>query len=143
MSNKTIPNLAPAVFVSPSAQIEICQDGVSMRASAGQLAKLAGIGGPVALVKDTATGVVTFPVFAHDQDGLNSELYTSYPNLTYIPLEGRLSSLHMESTQGIALNNSSTTLDYTIPAGDNAISGGPIVVSSVITVLDGSEWAVV
>ena len=142
MSARQIPNLAPAVFLSPTAQLEIVQDGVSLRASAGQIAGLASVFSLFKVENDILDNSVLYPTFIKVTSGSTDTIYTSDPKYNYIPADGLLSVLRPEATQGIVFNNSVTSLDYTFPSGDNATSCGPLSVSAVITVPAGSEWAI-
>jgi hypothetical protein len=147
MAVKQIPSLTPVVFLSPSAQLEIVQDGTTYRASAGQIAAVAGGGGGGGLpvVNDITSPQAFFPIYLDIDQGTPSVIYASNPHYQYFPQEGRLSAFHHESTQGIHLNSNVIALSYTLPAGDNGLSAGPLTVASgvVITVNPGTSWAVV
>jgi hypothetical protein len=138
---RQIPNLAPAVFLSPTAQLEIVQDGVTMRASAGQIANL-NSNANIKILNDIVSTNSYFPLFADINSGETNTLYASDPNYNYIPAEGRLQAMRPEATQGIVYNNSVTSLDYVFPTGDNATSCGPLTLTAAITVPTGSEWMV-
>jgi hypothetical protein len=145
MANRQIPNLTPVVFLSPTAQLEVVQDGTTYRTSAAQIANLASTNasGQLTLVNNTTATSVHFPVYANVNSGNITTLYASDPHYQYIPVEGRLTAYRLEASQGLVMNNSQITLDYTIPAGDNAMSMGPVTVSSVITVPTGSVWGTI
>jgi hypothetical protein len=51
----------------------------------------------------------------------------------------------INATNGIIVNNQTISASYTIPAGSNAMSTGPVTVASgvVVTVPSGSRWAVI
>lgn len=140
MAVRQIPNLTPVVFLSPTAQLEIVQDGVTYRASAGQISELANF--RLKIANDTTSLNSYFPLFAKINTGETETLYASDPNYNYVPFEGRLSAMRPEATQGIVYNNSVTSLDYTFPTGDNATSCGPLTLTAAITVPTGSEWMV-
>lgn len=140
MAVRQIPNLTPVVFLSPTAQLEIVQDGTTYRASASQVAGLADAN--IRITNDIASPNSYYPMFARITDGKINIVYASDPHYNYIPLEGRLSALRPEATQGIVFNNSQTTLDYTFPTGDNATSCGPLTLTAAITVPTGSEWMI-
>jgi len=142
VAQRTIPNLPAVVALSPTAQIEIVQAGTSMRASAGQIAKL---GSSVVFdvtnnITDTA---VFYPLYLSIYEGTTNTAYASSPNYLYVPQEGRLSSLRPEAMQGVAYNANTVTQNYTFPTGDNGMSAGPIVISAVLTVPTGSNWVVI
>jgi hypothetical protein len=142
MAVRQIPNLPAAVFVSPTAQIEIVQAGTTYRASALQIADLnANLN--IKLLNDIVDGNLCFPLYARTTSGETNTLYTSDPHYQFIPDEGRLSALRQEAKQGIFLNSNAITQPYTIPTGDNAMSAGPVTVSAIITVNAGSTWTVI
>lgn len=140
MAVRSIPNLTPAVFVSPTAQIEIVQDGTTYRATAGQIAQLGQ--NKLLIENDTVSSNSYFPMFSKITNGEISIVYASDPHYNYIPSEGRLSAFRLEATQGIVYNNSSVSLDYVFPTGDNATSCGPLTLTAAITVPTGSEWMI-
>lgn len=141
MAVKQISGLTPVVFLSPTAQLEILQDGTTYRASAGQIGALGG----GHIQNDITSTPQYFPLFARQSAGTVEVIWTSDPYYHYQPVEGRLSALRTESTQGINLNNSQITMNYTFPTGDNGVSGGPVTVAvgAVITVPTGSVWTIV
>ena len=51
----------------------------------------------------------------------------------------------LNATNGIIVNNASITASYTIPSGSNAMSTGPVTLSSGVTVTipSGSRWAII
>jgi hypothetical protein len=140
MAQRQIPNLTPVVYVSPTAQLEIVQDGTTFRASVGQIANLSNAN--LNIINDIASTNSYFPLFAQISGGRTPTLYASDPNYNYIPVEGRLSALRPEAKQGIVFNNSITSLDYTFPTGDNATSCGPLTLTAEITVPTNSEWMI-
>jgi hypothetical protein len=142
MAQRQIPNLTPVVALSPTAQVEIVQNGTTFRASAGQIADLnANLN--IKLINNIADGNICFPLYSTVTNSESNILYTSDPHYQYVPVDGRLSALRVEAKQGIFLNANSITLNYTIPPGDNAMSAGPVAVASSITVPTGSNWVVV
>jgi hypothetical protein len=50
----------------------------------------------------------------------------------------------MIATNGLMLNNTTVSASYTVPSGSNAMSVGPITVSSgqSVTVSSGQRWVV-
>lgn len=142
MAVRQIPNLTPVVFLSPTAQLEIVQDGTTYRASVGQVAGLASVFSSFKVENNILDTTAWYPTFVKVTSGSTDTVYTSDPNYNFTPAEGRLSVQRPEATQGITFNNSVTSLDYSFPAGDNATSCGPMSVSAIITVPTGSEWAI-
>jgi len=139
MSVKQIPNLTPVVFLSPAAQLEIVQDGVTYRASAGQIGAL---GGGFTVTNDVTSTTPYFPIYLRQYQGTAEVAYASSPKYTYLPSEGLLSAERLDATQGIVYNSSAITQSYTFPAGNNGLSAGPVTVTATITVPTGSTWKV-
>jgi hypothetical protein len=141
MAVKQIPNLTPVVFLSPAAQLEIVQDGVSYRASAGQIGALGGF----TVTNDVTSATPYFPIYLRQSEGTAEVVYASSPRYTYLPSEGRLSAERLAATQGIVYNSNAITQSYTFPAGNNGLSAGPVTVAvgAVITVPTGSTWKVI
>jgi hypothetical protein len=50
----------------------------------------------------------------------------------------------VNSTNGISLNNSNVSANFTVSAGNNAISVGPVTLNAnvVVTVVSGQKWVV-
>ena len=140
MAARQIPNLTPVVFLSPTAQLEIVQDGTTYRAAVGQIADL--VQDKVDIKNDTAENNPYFPLFSRIKNGQIETLYASDPHYNYTPFQGLLSVLRPEATQGIVFNNSAVSLDYTFPNLDNATSCGPLTLTAAITVPTGSEWMI-
>ena len=141
MAQKQIGNLTPVIFLSPTAQLEILQDGSTFRTSAQQIADLANAN--IKIVNDITDVNSWFPLFAKETDKRVGVLYTSDPDYKYIPAQSRLTAQRVEASQGIVYNNSVASLDYTFPTGDNGSSIGPLTLNAVITVPTGSEWAII
>lgn len=140
MAVRQIPNLTPAVFVSPTAQIEIVQDGTTFRASAKQIAELSNVS--LKIRNEILSTSTYFPLCAQVKEGTADVLWASDPKYQYLPADGKLSVVRPEATEGIVYNNSVTSLDYTFPTGDNATSCGPLTLTAAITVPTGSEWMI-
>jgi hypothetical protein len=143
VAQRQIPNLTPVVFISPTAQLEIVQDGTTYRASAAQIAALGSQNATFKLVNDITDAAKQFPLFAKTLNGSADTLYTSDPKYNYLAIDGLLSAQRIDATEGIVYNNSAASLDYTFPTGDNGSSVGPITLNAVITVPTGSEWAII
>jgi len=143
MAQRQIPNLTPVIALSPAANFEIVQDGVTYRVSAQQIANLPSANPSLVTIRnDTTTSNSWYPLFAKDTNSVVDTLYTSDPTYTYIPYEARLTAQRVEASQGIVFNNSVTSLDYLFPTGDNATSCGPLTLTAAITVPTGSEWMI-
>jgi hypothetical protein len=140
MAQKQIGNLTPVIFLSPTAQLEILQDGTTFRTSAQQIADLANF--KIHIVNNTSNSNSCFPLYARATNTDADTIFTSDPKYNYIPYEGRLTAQRIEASQGIVYNNNAVSLDYTFPLNDNATSCGPLTLTAAITVPTGSEWAI-
>ena len=102
------------------------------------------IGGS-ALSNDTSTASDLYPVFSNATSGTAENLYTSNAQYLFKPSTGELSVKVPRAANGIVVNAATVTEDYTIAAGDNGLSAGPVVVDSgvTVTVSSGSVWTVV
>jgi hypothetical protein len=88
----------------------------------------------VSLTNDTTTSTNLYPLFAAATTGTASTIYTGNAKLLYKPLTGDLQSTAMVSGNGITINASSVTASYTIAAGTNGFSVGPLTIDSGVTV---------
>jgi hypothetical protein len=102
------------------------------------------IGGS-ALSNDTSTTSYLYPTFAAATSGTALNLYTSDAKYLYKPSTGELKASAMVSTNGIMVNGSEVSADYTIATGTNGFSVGPITVDSgvTVTVSSGQQWVVI
>jgi len=103
----------------------------------------ASVGG-AALVNDTATTSNLFPLFATATSGTAATLNTSNAKLLYKPSTGEFQASALVATNGIVINSQTIGASYTIAAGNNAMSTGPVSVASgqTVTVDSGSRWVV-
>ena len=101
------------------------------------------VGGP-ALSNDTATATNVYPVFAAATTGTPTTIYTSNSKLLYKPSTGELAVTAPIAANGLVLNANTVATSYTIAAGFNAHSVGPITVNSgvVVTITSGQRWFV-
>jgi hypothetical protein len=137
-----IPQLPPALALNGTEELEIVQQSRSMRATALQLATL----NALQLVNDISSNASYYPLYSvvtNTKLTPNPVLYTSDTHYNYNPEQGRLTAQRVEASQGLFLNSAAVTLPYEIPNGDNAMSMGPIMLSSIITVPTGSVWGVI
>ena len=104
----------------------------------------ASVGG-AALSNDTSTATNVYPLFAAATTGTASTIYTSNAKLLYKPSTGEFQSSELVAGNGLFVNSATVSADYTIPAGSNAMSAGPVTVNSgiTVTVSSGSVWTVV
>jgi hypothetical protein len=94
---------------------------------------------------DTTTNATEYPLFSSVSTGSPSTIYVSSTKLTYNPSTGNLLSTAVGSSNGLVINATTVTSDYTIPTNYNAGSFGPVSVASgiTVTVSAGSVWVVV
>ena len=88
----------------------------------------------VTLSNDTSTSTNLYPLFASTTSGTASTIYTGNAKLLYKPSTGDLQSTAMVSGNGITINAGSVTASYTIAAGTNGFSVGPLTIDSGVTV---------
>jgi len=101
--------------------------------------------GGAALSNDTSSVGNLYPTFAAATSGTAETIYTSNAKLLYLPSTGQFQSTTFRSGNGLFVNSATVSESCTIASGDNAMSAGPVVVSSgvVVTVSSGSVWAIV
>jgi hypothetical protein len=93
----------------------------------------ASVGGS-AISNDTTTATDLFPTFVDATTGTAANVYTSNAKLLYKPSTGELKSEALVATNGIVVNSATIDTDYTIAAGSNGHSVGPITVDATVTV---------
>lgn len=103
----------------------------------------ASVGG-AAIVNDTTTATNVYPLFANATSGTAATVYTGDAKLLYKPSTGELQATAMVSTNGIMVNGTTVSSNYTIASGQNGFSIGPITVASGIsvTVSSGQRWVI-
>jgi hypothetical protein len=96
------------------------------------------------LSNDTTSSSYIYPVFATGTTGVIANLYTSDAKLLYKPSTGELAVTAPIASNGLVLNANTVATSYTIAAGYNASSVGPITVSGgvVVTITAGQRWVV-
>jgi hypothetical protein len=101
--------------------------------------------GGAAISNDTSTASNIYPLSAAATSGSASTLYTSNAKFLYKPSTGELQASELVASNGIVVNSQTVSADYTIPAGSNAMSAGPVTVNSgiTVTVSSGSVWTVI
>jgi hypothetical protein len=100
--------------------------------------------GGSAITNDTSTATDVYPLFANATTGTAANVYTSNAKLLYKPSTGELKAQELVATNGIVVNSATVSASYTVEAGSNAISAGPITIDSGVTVIitDGT-WVIV
>ena len=103
------------------------------------------VSAPASLSNDIGTATAVYPLFANATSGTPTTLYTSNAKLLYTPSSGELKSSVMVSSNGIVVNGTTVSANYTIATGTNGQSVGPITVNSgvTVTVASGQRWLVV
>jgi hypothetical protein len=101
--------------------------------------------GGSAISNDTSTATNIYPLFANATSGTASSVFTSNAKLLYKPSTGEFQSTVLNASNGIVVNSATVGISYSIPSGSNAMSAGPVAVSSGITVTvpSGSVWTIV
>ena len=104
----------------------------------------AAVVGGAALSNDTTTATNVYPLFAGATTGTPTTIYTSNANLLYKPSTGELAVTAPIAANGLVLNANTVAVSYTIAAGFNASSVGPITVNGgvVVTITAGQRWVV-
>ena len=104
----------------------------------------AAVVGGAALSNDTTTATSVYPVFAAATTGTPTTIYTSNSKLLYKPSTGELAVTAPIAANGLVLNANTVATSYTIAAGFNASSVGPITVNGgvVVTITAGQRWVV-
>jgi hypothetical protein len=110
----------------------------------GVLSWAAGGGGAITVADDTTTNSTRYPMFANITTGSLATAYVASTEYTFNPASGTLSAPHVESSAGIHLNAQVITQSYTIPAGTNGLSAGPITQGPgvSVTVNPGQAWVI-
>ena len=103
----------------------------------------ASVGGS-AISNDTTTASDLYPAFLDATTGTALDIYTSNDKLLYKPSTGELKANAMVSMNGIMVNGTTVSDDYTIATGQNGFSIGPITVASgvSVTVSSGQRWVI-
>ena len=96
------------------------------------------------ITDDTTTNATEYPLYSSVSTGSPSTIYVASTKFTFNPSTGILSSVATSSTNGISLNATTVSADFTVPTGYNGLSAGPITVDSgiTVTVSANSAWVV-
>ena len=93
-----------------------------------------GSGGSLTVSNDTSTASNLYPLFGTTTTGTLSAVNTSNAKLLYKPSTGELQAPELIANNGIILNNTTVTASYTIAAGTNGFSVGPLTLNSGVTI---------
>jgi hypothetical protein len=104
----------------------------------------ASVGG-AAISNDTSTASFLYPLYANATSGTALTVYTSDAKYLYKPSTGELQASELTANNGLILNNTTVSASYTIGAGYNAMSVGPMTVNSgiTVTVSSGQRWVII
>jgi len=104
----------------------------------------ASVGGS-AISNDTSTATNLYPLFASATSGTASSVYTSNAQYLFKPSTGELRVKAPVAANGIVVNADSVSSDYTIAAGTNGFSIGPLTINSgvVLTIASGQRHVVI
>ena len=96
------------------------------------------------ITDDTTTNATYYPIASSVTTGAPSTVYVSSTKFTFNPSTGNLLSTAVGASNGIMINATTVSADYTIPNNYNGLSGGPVTVNSGVTVTipSGSTWTV-
>jgi len=89
--------------------------------------------GGAAISNDTSTATDVYPAFVDATTGTASTLYTSNAKLLYKPSTGELKVTAPVAANGILVNATTMTANYTIDTGTNGLSVGPFTIDSGVT----------
>ena len=125
-------------FVAPSTSGNLLTSNGTTWASTAPAASA------ISLSNDTATATTLYPTFASATTGTTSTVYTSNAKLLYKPSTGELSVTAPIASNGLVLNATTVATSYTIAAGYNASSVGPVTISGgvAVTITSGQRWLV-
>ena len=101
--------------------------------------------GGATISNDTSTASYEYPLFASVTTGSATTLYTSDAKYLYKPSTGDLQASQVAASNGFILNNATIATSYSITAGYNASSVGPVTISGgvVVTIPASSRWVVI
>jgi hypothetical protein len=89
--------------------------------------------GGAAITNDTTTTSDVYPLFADATTGTATTVYTSDDRLLYKPSTGELKVKAPVASNGILVNATTMTENYTIDTGTNGLSVGPFTIDSGVT----------
>ena len=89
--------------------------------------------GGAAITNDTSTTSDVYPLFADATTGTATTVYTSDDKLLYKPSTGELKAAAPVASNGIFVNATTMTENYTIATGTNGLSVGPFTIDTGVT----------
>jgi hypothetical protein len=108
--------------------------GITVTNGSGTITIAATGGSGATITNDTTTSTNVYPLFAAATSGSLSTVYTSNANYLYKPSTGELTAPAHVNSNGIMINSTSVSANYTIATGTNGFSVGPLTVNSGVTV---------
>ena len=98
---------------------------------------------PGATVTATSTNASFYPTFNSSTSGSFTTANVN-ASFTYNPSKGELSAPETIASNGLVINSATVGTSYTIASGQNAMSVGPMTVSSgvAVTITSGQRWVV-
>lgn len=102
-------------------------------------------GSSITIANDTSTSTNLYPTFVSSTSGTASTLNTGNARLLYKPSTGELQASAPVALNGILVNATTVSSNYTVDTGFNGLSAGPVTVNGgvTVTVASGSVWTVV
>ena len=105
---------------------------------------LASVASNTLIAADVATATPLYPLFANVVAGAATTIYTSTPRYNFTPATGTLAADTVNANSCFFTNPVALPASYTVPAGHNAVTAGPITTGAfVVTVPAGANWTVV
>ena len=94
---------------------------------------------------DTSTATTVYPLFSATTSGSPTTIYTSDAKYLYRPSTGELQANELVASNGLVVNSATVNTSYTVAAGNNAFSVGPITTASgaTVTVASGQRWVII
>jgi hypothetical protein len=98
---------------------------------------------PGATIATTSTNASFYPTFNSSTSGSFTTANVN-SSFTYNPSKGELTAPETIASNGLVINSTTVGTSYTIAAGQNAMSVGPMTVASgvAVTITSGQRWVV-
>ncbi len=102
-----------------------------------------GAGSSITIVNENANAI-RFPLFSNTSSGSLVSSNTASANLTFNPSTGELRAAEVTANNGLLLTATTVANSFTVPAGYNSFSVGPVTIANNVslTVSDGQRWVV-
>jgi hypothetical protein len=118
--------------------------GISITPGSGSITIAATDPAGITVTNDTSTATALFPTFTSATSGSITGVSVTSTKFTFVPSTGSLTAPQTVASNGLVVNSNTVSTSFSIPAGNNASSVGPITVASgvAVTVPSGSRWLV-